>query len=146
MVGTLLQEWAEYMKSPEYVKEKTRAAKLDPTDAKAVLQKEHEQRVKHKVHSLRYQIRQMKALVDKKWYEEMTSQEQQQYLKYSSGQMHRELEVLTREHGYGKLPSEKRIMLPTRFPDTASFNCNFVCNGASIVLVRNGDCSSIQRR
>ena len=118
-VHTLLQDWADYMKSPAHAQEKARALKLDRSNATAVLEKERQLKVKKTVHSLRHQIRQMKALHAKKWYKEMSWQERQQYFKWSSGQMHRELELLTHEHGYGKLPSDKRILLPIRFLDTA---------------------------
>ena len=55
-------------------------------------------------------------------YSEMSWQQQQQYTKWCSGEMDQELESLTLEHGYGKLPLDKRILLPTRFPDTATLN------------------------
>ena len=71
-----------------------------------------------KLHRLRHQIRQMKALHAKKWYSDMSWQQQQQYTKWLSGEMDQELESLTLEHGYGKLPLDKGILLPTRFPDT----------------------------
>ena len=36
MVHTLLESWAEYLDSPEYLAEKRRARKLDETNAEAV--------------------------------------------------------------------------------------------------------------
>ena len=119
-VHALLQHWAEYMKSPGHTKEKARARRLDPSNKEAVREKEHQIDVKQKVHSLRHQMRQMKALHAKKWYSEMSRQQQQQYTKWRSGEMEQELQSLTLEHGYGKLPLDKRILLPTRFPDTAT--------------------------
>ena len=35
-VHTLLEHWAEYMRSPDHAKEKARAQKLDPGNAEAV--------------------------------------------------------------------------------------------------------------
>ena len=119
-VHTLLQHWAEYMKSADHAKEKARAQTLDPGNAEAVREKEQQQKVKLKVHSLRHQIRQMKALHQKKWYNEMSSQQQQQHTKWRSGDMERELQSLTLEHGYGKLPLGKGILLPTRLSHTAT--------------------------
>ena len=43
---TLLQHWAEYMRSPEHAKEKVRAQKLDAGNAEAVIEKERQQKLK----------------------------------------------------------------------------------------------------
>ena len=56
-VHTLLQHWAEHMKSPEHAKEKERAQKRDSENAEAVREKERQLEVKKKVHILRHQIR-----------------------------------------------------------------------------------------
>ena len=122
MVRTLLQEWAEYMRSPEHAQEKARALRLDPRNTEAVREKERQLKVKQKVHSLRHLMRQMRALHRKKWYGEMSWQEKRQYRKWRSGEMDQELQSLTLKHGYGKLPLDERILLPTRFPDTATLN------------------------
>ena len=119
-VHTLLQDWAKYMKSPEHEKEKVRAQRLDTGNAEAVLEKKRQGKLKMKLHRLRHQIRQMKALHAKKWYSDMSWQQQQQYTKWLSGEMDQELESLTLEHGYGKLPLGKGSLLPTRFPDTVT--------------------------
>ena len=73
-----------------------------------------------KLHRLRHQIRQMKALHAKKWYSDMSWQQQQQYTKLLSGEMDQEFESLTLEHGYGTLPLGNGILLPTIFPDTVT--------------------------
>ena len=39
---------------------------------------------------------------------------------WCSREMDQEVESLTREHGYGNLPADKGILLPTRFPDTVT--------------------------
>ena len=116
MVRTVLQEWAEYLESPECAKDKARASKLDSASAKAFRVKEHQLRVKHKVHSLKHLIRQMEALHVKKLYTQMSWQERQQYKKWWSGHLDQELESLTLEHGYGKLPLDKHVLLLTRYP------------------------------
>ena len=108
------------MRSPEHAKEKTRALRLDPDNAEAVRARERQLEIKKKVHCLRHQIRQMKALHGKTWYSEMSWLQQQQYTKWRSGEMEQELQSLTLEHGYGKLPLDKSILVPTRFPDTAT--------------------------
>ena len=119
---TLLQHWAEYMRSPEHAKEKVRAQKLDAGNAQAVIEKERQQKLKMKLHRLRHQIRQMKALHAKKWCSDMSWRQKQRYTKWCSGEMDQELESLTLEHGYGMLPFDKGILLPTRFPDTVTLN------------------------
>jgi hypothetical protein len=119
-VHTLLQHWGEYTRSPEHAKEKARALRLDPGNVEAVREKERQIEVKKKLHSLRHQKRQVIALHAKKCYSEMSWQQQQQYKKWRSGKMDQELQELTLEHGYGLLPLDKGILLPTRFPDTAA--------------------------
>ena len=101
-------------------KKKARALRLGPGNAEAVRENERQTEVKQKLRSLRHQKRQMKALHAKKWYSEMSWQQQQQYTKWWSGEMDQELQSLTLEHGYGQLPSDKGILLPTRFPATAT--------------------------
>ena len=118
MVHTLLQGWVEYMKSPEHETEKARAQRLDTGDAKAVTEKQHQQELKMKVHSLRHQIRQIKALSAKTTYSDMTWHQKQQHERWQSGEMHLELEMLTRQHGYGTLPFNKGTLGATRFTDT----------------------------
>ena len=108
------------MASPEHAKEKARALLLDEGNAEAVLEKERQLNVKVKVHSLRHQKRQMKALYFKTWYSEMSEEQQQQYTKWWSGEMDQELQSLTLEHGYGKLPLDESILFPTRFTDTVT--------------------------
>ena len=81
MVRTLLQDWAEYMRSPEHAQEEARALRLTPGNTEALRERERQLKVKQKVHSLRHLIRQMKALHVKKLYNEMSWQERQQYTK-----------------------------------------------------------------
>ena len=118
-VHTLLLHWAQHMKSEAHAQEKQRAQKLDKENAEAVCEKQRQQEMKKKVHSLRHRIRQMKNMHLKKLYAQMTWQQQKEYEKWWSGEMHQELEALTWEFGYGTLPLQNRILLPTRFPDTA---------------------------
>ena len=70
------------MGSPEHAKEKVRAQKLNAGDAEAVLEKERQQKLKMKLHRLRHQIRQMKALHGKKSYDDTSWQQQQRYTKW----------------------------------------------------------------
>ena len=118
MVHTLLQGWVEYMKSPEHAAEKARAQKLDTGDAKAVTEKQHQQELKMKVHRLRHQMRQIKALGAKTTYSDMTWHQKQQHELWESGEMQLELDMLTRQHGYGTLPFNKGTLGATRFTDT----------------------------
>ena len=122
-IHDLLYNWAQYMKSPEHMREKNRAERLDPDNAEAVREKERQIALKLKVHSLRHMVRQMKRLHSKNiLYSQMSEQEEQQYKKWRSGKMEQELQVLTEEHGYGKLPLNQSMLLPTRCPDQATYN------------------------
>ena len=116
-VNALLQHWAEYMKSPEHAKEKFRTQRLDTGNEEAVLEKEGQQKLKMKLHRLRHQRRQMKALHAKTWYSDMSWRQQQLYTKWCSGEMDQELQRLTLAHGYGSLPLDNSLLLPARFPD-----------------------------
>ena len=119
----MLYNWAQYMKSPEHMREKNRAERLDPDNAEAVREKERQIALKLKVHSLRHMVRQMKRLHSKNiLYSQMSELEEQQYKKWRSGEMEQELQVLTEEHGYGKLPLNQSMLLPTRCPDQATYN------------------------
>ena len=62
MVNTLLESWAQYLESPQYLKEKARAQKFDETNAEAVNEKRRHLQLKMRVHHLRHQVRQAKAL------------------------------------------------------------------------------------
>ena len=104
------------MKSDKYKNEKARARKLDPGNAEAV--KEKQRKRKLIVYSLRHQMRRMKAIDAKKARGRMSKKQERQYERWCSGAMDREVEALTKEHGYGKLPSDESMLLPTRFPDT----------------------------
>ena len=86
-------------------------------ELQSLRERERQQKLKQKVHSLRHLMRQMRALHRKKWYGEMSWHEKRQYRKWRSGEMGEELQSLTLEHGYGYLPSDGNILLPTRFPD-----------------------------
>ena len=118
-VHTLLMDWARYMNSDEHAREKARALKLDPGNAEAVREKERQLEVKRKLHSLKHQERQVRALHAKKWYSEMNGEERKQYLKWQSGELEQEIQALTMEHGYGKLPlappgMDRITLLPSR--------------------------------
>ena len=118
MVRTLLLSWAKYMRSDEYEKERVRAQKVDPDDDAALSEKERQEALTLKVHRLRHQIRQMKALHATARHVEWTWQERERYEQWLSGETERELERLTHQHGYGILPVSKINLLPRRFPDT----------------------------
>ena len=62
MVNTLLGWWANYLESPEYLRERARARRVDETNAEAVNEKQRQVQLKMKAHSLRHQVRQAKAL------------------------------------------------------------------------------------
>ena len=119
-VDTLLQDWVEYMKSPEHAKEKARAQKVDSDNEEEKSRKQRELKKKKDVCSLRHLIRQTKSLDATTRWEDMTWQQQQQWTRWHSGEMDQELESLTQQHGYGKLPGDKGILLPTRFTDTVA--------------------------
>ena len=110
-VDTLLHSWAKYMQSPEHDKEKKRAQKVDPANEEAVNEKNRQVELKMRVHSLRHQLRQVRILHNKNIaYHDMSRQQQQQYDYWSSGNMEKELQELTRQHGYGKLPLDGTIL------------------------------------
>ena len=98
------------MQSPEHEKEKTRAQKVDPADAKAVKEKDRQVALKVRVHSLKHQLQQVKKLHQTTDYHQMTWQQQQQYDHWRSGHMERELQELTLQHGYGKLPLDGSLL------------------------------------
>ena len=62
MVNTLLESWAQYLESPQYLKEKARTQKLDETNAEAVNEKRRHLQLKMRAHQLRHRVRQAKAL------------------------------------------------------------------------------------
>ena len=70
-VHTLLLHWAQHMQSEAHAHEKQRAQKLDEENAEAVCEKQRQQEMKKKVHTLRHRIRQMKNLHLKKLYAQM---------------------------------------------------------------------------
>ena len=107
----LLESWASYMTSSKYEKEKARSRKVDLENEEAVQEKKRQVTLKIKVHKLRHKVRQMAALDRKMYYcgsglAAMKEEQRQMYFKWKSGEMERELDALTNEHGYGKLRSQ----------------------------------------
>ena len=108
MVNTLLESWAEYLYSDEYLKEKARAQKLDETNAEAVNEKRRHLELKMRVHHLRHRVRQAKALDRNP--EAITDKNRKLYDEYRSGKLIKELDECTRAHGYGKLHSTGEML------------------------------------
>ena len=76
--------------------------------------------LKVKVHSLRHQVRQIEALnakVNGAGSPPMTRRLAEQYKWWKSGGMERELDDLTRQHGYGKLRAQTGHLGPIRFSE-----------------------------
>ena len=88
------------MRSPEHGKEKARAQKIDPQDEETVKEKQQQVNLKIKVHSLRHQLRQMKR-------GNASESAPQRY-----EQLQKQLQNLTLQHGYGKLPLDGSILQP----------------------------------
>ena len=80
------------MRSPEHAKEKARSRPIKPEDEEAVNQKKREVELKMQVHSLKHQLRQMKRENAHELYPQ----------KYEA--LEQQLQDLTLQHGYGKLP------------------------------------------
>ena len=108
MVKTLLESWAQYLESPQYLNEKGRAQKLDETNAEAVNEKRRHLQLKMRVHHLRHQVRQAKALHRNQ--EAITDKNRKLYEKWLSGTLTEELDECTRAHGYGKLQSTGEML------------------------------------
>ena len=97
-VHTLLQAWTQYMRSPEHERERDRSQKNSPENEKAVNQKKGQVALKMHVHSLRHQLREMKR-------ENAAKNHPQRWQA-----LQKQLQDLTLQHGYGKLPSDGRIL------------------------------------
>jgi hypothetical protein len=108
MVNTLLESWAQYLESPQYLKEKARAQKPDETNAEAVNEKRRHLQLKMRVHHLRHQVRQAKALHRNQ--EAITDKNRKLYEEWLSGKLIQELDECTRAHGYGKLQSTGEML------------------------------------
>ena len=108
MVDTLLESWAQYLASSQYQKEKARAQKLDEANAEAVNEKRCHLQLKMKVHRLRHQVRQAKALDRNQ--QAITDQNRKLYDYWISGKLTEELDECTRAHGYGKLQSSGEML------------------------------------
>ena len=113
MVNTLLESWAQYLESPQYLKEKARAQKLDETNAEAVNEKRRHLQLKMRVHHLRYRLRQAKALHRNQ--KAITDKNRELYEEWSSGKLIKELDECTRAHGYGKLQSTGEMLEKSGF-------------------------------
>ena len=109
MVDTLLESWAEYLESAEYRKEKARSQKLDKTNEEAMNEKRQNLKLKMRVHRLRHQVRQAKAF-DRNPKAITDPKAIELYAKWESGQLIKELDECTIEHGYGKLQSTGEML------------------------------------
>ena len=108
MVNTLLESWAEYLESDEYLKEKARAQKHDDTNEEAVHEKRSHLYLKMRVYHLRSRVRQAKALDRNP--EAITDKNRKLYEEWKSGKLTKELDECTRAHGYGKLQSTGEML------------------------------------
>ena len=108
MVNTLLESWAEYLDSDEYLKEKARAQKHDDTNEEAVNEKRRHLQLKMRVYHLRSRVRQARALDRNP--EAITDKNRKLYDEYRSGKLTKELDEYTRAHGYGKLQSTGEML------------------------------------
>ena len=108
MVNTLLESWAEYLESDEYLKEKARAQKHDDTNEEAVHEKRRQLQLKMRVYHLRSRVRQARALDRNP--EAITDKNRKLYDEYRSGKLTKELDEYTRAHGYGKLQSTGEML------------------------------------
>ena len=108
MVNTLLESWAEYLDSDEYLKEKARAQKLDDTNEEAVNEKHRHLHLKMRVHHLRHRVRQAKALDRNP--KAITDKNRKLYEDWFSGKLSGELDECTPAHGYGKLQSTGEML------------------------------------
>ena len=108
MVDTLLESWAEYLESAEYRKEKARSQKLDKTNEEAMNEKRQNLKLKMRVHRLRHQVRQAKALDRNP--KAITDKNQKLLEEWKSGKLIKELDECTREHGYGNLHSTGEML------------------------------------
>ena len=108
MVNTLLESWAEYLESDEYLKEKARAQKHDDTNEEAVHEKRRHLQLKMRVYHLRSRVRQARALDRNP--EAITDKNRKLYDEYRSGKLSKELDEYTRAHGYGKLQSTGEML------------------------------------
>ena len=103
MVNTLLESWARYLESSQYLNEKARAQKFDGTNAEAVNEKRLQLELKMRVHQLRHRIRQAKALHRNQ--KQITDKNRELYDEWRSGKLTEEPDECIRAHGYGKLQS-----------------------------------------
>ena len=108
MVNTLLEWWADYLESPEYLRERARAQRVDETNAEAVNEKQRQVQLKMKAHSLRHQVRQAKALQRDE--SKITKDNRQLYDKWLTGKLSEELDECTLAHGYGKVQSTGEML------------------------------------
>ena len=96
------------MRSPEHQNEKARSQRINPEDEEALNQKRRQVELKMQVHSLRHQLREMKrenaAKTDPQAWEDPQKWEALQT----------QLQDLTLQHGYGKLPLDGSI-IPERY-------------------------------
>ena len=113
-VNTLLDELRQYLQSPQYQQEKARAQKPDENNADAVSEKRHQLQLKMRVHHLRHQVRQAKAL--HRGSKPITDKNRKLYAEWQSGKLTKKLDECTRMHGYGKLHSTGEMLEFSGFP------------------------------
>jgi hypothetical protein len=113
MVNTLLEAWAQYLESPEYLKEKARSQKLDESNAEAVSEKQRHLELKMRVHHLRHQVRLAKALHRNP--KAIADNNRKLYEEWLSGSLGKKLDECTRVHGYGKLQSTGEMLESSGF-------------------------------
>ena len=99
-VHTLLQAWSEYMQSTEHEKEKQRSRLIKPEDEEGINEKKRQRELNIKVHALRQQNREMRK-------ENTAKNDPQKWYTHQN-----QLQQLTLQHGYGKLPWNGKILLP----------------------------------
>jgi hypothetical protein len=110
MVNTLLELWAQYMESDEYLKEKVRAQEADENN---LAEKNRLLDLKIRVHRLRHQVRLARSLHRNP--NAITDKNRKVYEEWRSGELSEELDLLTRDHGYGKLQATGEMLESSGF-------------------------------
>ena len=98
----LVLAWAVYMSSSEYKREVNRSKRVDPNN---IQEKEAQRRKTHQVRQLRNEYRRMQAVEGRYRasgvMENLKPADQRRWKKYCRGDMMREMNKATVEHGYG---------------------------------------------
>ena len=114
MLNSLLEAWAQYLESPQYLQERERSRKQDESNQEAMEVKRRQVELKMKVHRLRHQVRQAKVMHRNP--HKITRENRGLYQRWRSGQLGDELEEYTRVHGYGKLESTGEVLRRDGYP------------------------------